>query len=388
MAFQKFRADQLFDGYHLLDDQQVLVMHEDGRVQEIVALADAGDDIRLLSGILTPGFINCHCHLELSHMKALIPEDTGLIGFVFNVMQQRHFPEQEILTAIGKAEDEMVNNGIVAVGDICNNTFSLAQKRKGRMSYHNFVEVAGFNPSIATQRFQRALDFYREYEVNGSMSMRNSIVPHAPYSVADELWDEIIHFPNNHLLTIHNQETEGENELFMQGTGDFLSLYGKMGIDISFFRPSGKSSLRTFLPKLSSRHSLVLVHNVHTSEQDLQYCFNGDNEVPQLSWCLCPNANLYISGKLPNIELLSSYSDRIVFGTDSLASNHALSILAEMKTVREHFSNIGLEQLFRWATINGALALEMQDELGSFEPGKKPGVVLCDKELLVSQRLL
>ncbi len=99
----------------------------------------------------------------------------------------------------------------------------------------------------------------------------NSIVPHAPYSVADELWDLIINFPGNHLLTIHNQETAAENELFLNKQGEFLELYAAMNIDASFFKPSGKSSLQTYLPKFLHNQSVILVHNVHTSEEDILF---------------------------------------------------------------------------------------------------------------------
>ena len=122
MAYLKFRADNLFDGYRFLKDNNVLITDEEGIILDIVPVAEAGDDVQQFSGFLSPGFINCHCHLELSHMKGLIPEGKGLVKFVLAVVQQRHLPdgqasfgEDEILKAIEKAETEMLNNGIVAV---------------------------------------------------------------------------------------------------------------------------------------------------------------------------------------------------------------------------------------------------------------------------------
>jgi cytosine/adenosine deaminase-related metal-dependent hydrolase len=67
MVYRKFRADQLFDGYKLQDHQQVLITSEEGFLEAIVPIAEAGDDIQMLKGILTPGFVNCHCHLELPY---------------------------------------------------------------------------------------------------------------------------------------------------------------------------------------------------------------------------------------------------------------------------------------------------------------------------------
>jgi cytosine/adenosine deaminase-related metal-dependent hydrolase len=386
MAYQKFLADQLFDGYSLTAEQKVLITNEEGVVEDIVPRDEAGDGVLSLPGILTPGFINCHCHLELSHMKGLIPERTGLTDFVLKVVTQRHFPEEEILQAVEKAEDEMLLNGIVAVGDICNNALTLPQKTKGRIYYHNFVEASGLDPAIATQRFERSAGFFREYGRYYSIPVEsNSIVPHAPYSVSDELWEMIVRFPGNHLMTIHNQESSAENELFLHNTGEFIGLYEKMAIHTSHFKPTGKSSLQSYLLKFIKNQSLILVHNVHTSEEDIVFSKNSGKKIV---WCFCPNANLYIGGQLPAIELFTKHDCRIVLGTDSIASNHQLSILAEIKTIKSHFPAIGLGQLLRWATLHGAQALQMDKLLGSFEKGKQPGVVWINEQLSEIRRLL
>jgi aminodeoxyfutalosine deaminase len=355
MPYKKFRADQLFDGYNLLNNQQVLITTAEGVIENIVSINEAGDDVQQFIGILSPGFINCHCHLELSHMKGMINEKTGLVDFVFKVVTQRHFPEEEILNAIENAENEMLLNGIVAVGDICNNTLALKQKIKRRIYYHNFIEASGFNPQIATPRFERSLEFFKEHAQYFPVEL-NSIVPHAPYSVADELWKKIIHFPCNELMTIHNQETIAENEWFIDKKGDFIDFYKKMNIDTAFFRASGKSSLHSYLLKFLKSQSLILVHNIHTSEDDLLFAKKTGKNI---AWCLCPNANLYIGGQLPAVDLFIKNDCMMVLGTDSLASNHQLSILEEMKTIGRHFPGIGADQLLRWATINGAKALQM-----------------------------
>lgn len=385
MGYKKLKGDKLFDGYRFLEDDKTLIIDEQGTIRDIVALDEAGEDVQQISGILSPGFINCHCHLELSHMKGLIPERTGLGKFVLNVVQQRHFPDEEILLAIQKAEDEMLVNGIVAVGDICNNAFTVSQKTKGRMYYHNFIETSGFNPEIARQRFERSVNFFREYAKNYSIPVEsNSITPHAPYSVTDELWGLLINFPGNHLFTIHNQETAGENEWFMNKKGEMAALYSAMNIDVSFFKPSGKSSLQTYLSKFLHNQSVILVHNLHTSEEDVLFSKNSGQHI---HWCLCPNANLYISSQLPNIDRLMNNDCTIVLGTDSLASNNQLSILAEMKTIQKHFPHIEMEKMLQWATSNGAKALQLDAVLGSFEKGKRPGVIIIENNFTSLSRL-
>jgi cytosine/adenosine deaminase-related metal-dependent hydrolase len=367
----------------MLDKDKVLITTGQGAVEAIVPRQDAGDDILQLEGILSPGFINCHCHLELSHLKGAIPEKTGLIDFVWNVIRNRHYAGEEILQAIEKAEQEMLQNGIVAVGDICNNTLTAPQKTKGNLRYHNFIEASGFVNANAPARFQQAVDIYNTFSQGSAF---NSIVPHAPYSVAEELWKRIIGFPGNQLLTIHNQETIPENELFMQKQGGFLPFYEKMNIDISWFTASGKTSLQTCLPNFLPGQEVILVHNVYTSREDV--LFSKQPPHPSCYWCLCPNANLYITGQLPDIQMMMEEQCEIVLGTDSLASNHQLSVLAEMKSIQQQFPSIPLQQLFSWATLNGAKALKADDVLGSFEKGKKPGIVICEEDLEGCRRLL
>jgi imidazolonepropionase-like amidohydrolase len=91
---------------------------------------------------------------------------------------------------------------------------------------------------------------------------------------------------------------------------------------------------------------------------------------------------------LPPIELFRKNNCAIVLGTDSLASNWRLNILDEIKTIRKNFPEIPLQELLGWATINGAKALEMDDQSGSFEKGKKPGIVLINEENLSAKKIL
>ena len=377
MAYRKFRANKLFTGHEFLGNDSVLVTDENGTVKEIVSHDAAGDAVESFSGILCPGFINAHCHLELSHMKGVIPPGSGMINFLLSVMKQRDIDKELVLQAIAEAESAMLDKGIVAVGDICNTTDTLALKKQGNLLYHNFIEAMGFVGSLADQRFETAhkvfLQFASLYNIPAES---NSIVPHSPYSVSSELFQKIIDFPGNHLLTIHNQESEEENDFFRDGSGDFLRLYKSMGIDVSFHQGNKKTSLQNFVNRFYRNQTIILVHNVHTTKQDLQHIDLHSSLKENLYFCLCPNANLYINERLPDLEMLVKYSSNIVIGTDSLASNYQLDILEELKTLQEVNPLIETVELLKWATLNGAMALQLSDVLGSFEPGKQPGIVL------------
>ncbi len=365
----------------MLGPDNVLITNENGTVEDIINVTDAGDDIQKFDGILLPGFINCHCHLELSHMKGLIPEETGLVDFVFKVVNERHFPDEEILSAIAKAENEMLANGIVAVGDICNNTLTLPQKQKQNLAYYNFIEVSGWMPSVSNLRFERSFGIYHSFEESQKLKVKsqNSLSPHAPYSVSNKLWELISPYFENKTVTIHNQETAFEDSLFEKGEGDFTRMYGMMNMDTSFFQPTGKSSLQSYLSKLSNAKRVLLVHNTFTKEEDVLFVNSRSISGSVVSWCVCINTNQYIEKAIPPVEMLRRNNCDIVIGTDSLASNWSLSVLDELKTISKCFPAVPLSELLQWATINGAKALQMDDKLGSFEKGKKPGILIIQQ---------
>lgn len=364
----------------MLGDRTVLVAKPDGTIEDIICKDEAGEDVQSIKGILCPGFINAHCHLELSHMKGLIPEHTGLVDFVLQVVQQRHLPEEIIKSAITRAEDDMLAAGIVAVGDICNNTTTISQKKAQRLTYHNFIEVSGWNPAFANTRMQKSLEYYHHF--HEAFPAHTSLTPHAPYSVAESLWQLLQTYFTDQILTIHNQETKAENELFQQGTGDFIRLYETMQISNTDFSASGTNSLPAYFNKLVNAKQVMLVHNSFISQGDIDEVLHYQTPV---SFCLCPNANLYIENVLPPVELLLKNNVNICIGTDSLASNHGLSILEEIKTLQLHFKDVPLSVWLQAATLNGAKAMGMDDRLGSFEKGKKPGVLLLESNTKVTR---
>ena len=370
--YQKFQATQLFTGTELTQDQLVLITTKDGTVEGIVGIEDAGDDIQSFDGVLSPGLINAHCHLELSHMKDMIPAHTGLQEFVKQIVSLRNVEEHVIEDAIEKAEDEMLANGIVAVGDISNTLDTLAQKEKYRLAYYTFVELYDLDPTRAHDKIIAGLANQKAFQ---DKCIRASLVPHAPYSVTNNLWKLLATHFGSHTISMHNQETPDENDFFKTKSGSFLGMYERTKVSLDFFEATGLSSLQSVLPIFKNAAASILVHNSFTNADDIA---EVKKQMPNSYWCLCPNANQYIEQTMPPVELLRSNGANIIVGTDSYASNWSLNVLDELKTIQKHNAHIPLEEMLGWATINGARALQMNNTLGSFEKGKKPGVVIIE----------
>lgn len=375
MRYRKFKADYLFTGNELLDETHVLITDEKGVVIDLINANEAGDDVQIFQGVLLPGFINCHCHLELSHLKNVVETGTGLVDFLIKVTTNRNAVKEEIESAIINADKEMFENGTVAVGDICNSPDTIQAKKTSKIYYQNFIEVLGFTEENATSRFEYYKKIYADF-LNAGLN-NTSIVPHAPYTISASLFKLINNFSAGKIVTIHNQETLAEDELYQKKAGDFLRLYQHLNINIDFFKPYNKSSLQSYLPLLNHSKNLLLVHNTFTTQDDIAFAKHQSKDIQQnIFWCLCANANLYIEHQLPPVELLQKNDCNIVLGTDSYSSNHTLNILDEMKTLHQNFPTIDLKDLLKWATLNGAKALNIDDQFGSFEKNKQPGVIL------------
>jgi cytosine/adenosine deaminase-related metal-dependent hydrolase len=369
----------------------VIAVDDDGTILDIALTPSKNQQIEFYKGIICPGFINTHCHLELSHLRSQVSERKGMTGFIKELLSKRFsFSEEEIQQAIADAETEMIKNGIVAVGDISNNNSTFKQKAKGNLLYHTFIEVFDLNPDKAEQVFENALQLESElsniplqrttfHTPSQEGNKRSSITPHAPYTVSEKLF-MMIHdhaVKNKSIISIHNQESEGENELFISGTGVMIDSFKAMGVNTDVLRKTGVNSLQSTLPLLPKEVKTLLVHNTYTSQDDITWAKDSRPKAQDLFWCTCPNANLYIENKLPNYQYFINEGARITIGTDSLASNWSLSVLDELKTITKHFPQIPLQTLLLWATKNGADFLGF-DQLGTIEKGKKPGLNLLE----------
>ncbi len=391
MQYRKIKGHNIFNGYQFVGKDKVLVTQADGTIEAIIDEKDAGEDVQHLDGIICPGFVNTHCHIELSHLKNKIPQHTGLVDFILDILKLRDSDDETKQDAMHLAEEELYNSGTVAVGDICNTTDSIFLKKDSKLHWHNFIEVSGFNADFANKRFDDIKNVYKQFskqlqtsthsdsQVPLAGGFRGALTPHAPYSVSSKLFHLINEKAAGKTLSIHNQETPTENEFLQNKTGGFVRLYENLGIDISSFTPTHNSSLQSWLSLLGNAKKIISVHNSFTNESDLIFA-NNFSSTQEMYYCLCPNANLYIENTLPPIDLLMKNNCHIVLGTDSYASNTQLNIFEEIKTIQKNFPNISLEKILQWATINGAMALGLDDILGSFEKGKNSGVVFINNE--------
>ena len=330
---------------------------------EVIAILENRTDIpkeklEVFEGILCPGFVNAHCHLELSHLLGIAKKGRGFLEFVGAIKKRDAFSKLEIQEAIERAEMQMIINGIVAVGDICNTTDTLLQKQKANLYYYNFIETFQVHEDMIEQTIKDALQIRNEFR---QAKMKATIVPHSPFSVPPNLTEEIANTfdEDDELLTVHLQETKAENQLFENKSGILFDWLQKMKANTEIWEKREKST--DVLEEIVNR-KILIVHNTFAKKKDIT-----DNY-----YCTCPKANLYIENTLPDYSIFNT--DKLCIGTDSLASNNSLSILEELQIIQEN-TIFDLNTLLKMASKNGAEAMGFEN-LGTFEKGKIPGVNL------------
>ena len=366
------------NGVIIVDDNGQILKIDDQRNYE-------ASELEMHQGVIVPGFVNAHCHLELSHMKGKVDTGKGLIPFITDVVTKRAASDYKISEAIVKAEKDMINNGIVAVGDISNTADTFSQKAKGNLRYYTFVEFFDFfQDETAQTEFDKFKAVFDALEV--AEGSKKSLVPHAPYSVSKKLF-QLLNEANGETpqtVSIHNQELTHENDLFLTKTGGFIDFYGNFGISLDNFEATEKTSIHYALENMNPNHKTLFVHNTKSTVEDIQAAQAWGKD--KVYWVTCPNANLYIENTLPDYRHFIDNNVNIAIGTDSLTSNWQLCILEEMKTISKYQSYIPFDMMIRWATLNGAEALGFDDTLGSIEVGKKPGLNLLNlgKDLTIT----
>ena len=375
---RKITADWVFPVDSDPIQQGVIVVSDEGQIQSLGHRSSFDiSELEVYSGSIVPGFINTHCHLELSHMRGKVDTGTGLIPFISNVVTRRQATAEIIAEAIEKAENDMLRNGIVACGDISNVPDTFATKARGRMRYYTFVEMFDFlQDANAAATFEQYLAVFEQIELH--KDSRRSTVPHAPYSVSPTLFG-LLNAHNSTqtdtTISIHNQETPPENALFEHGTGDFYDFYAKFGISLHTFEPPKTTSIHYAIAQMNPQHRTLFVHNTLTTAADIAAAQQWSDRT---YWASCPNANLYIENRLPNYQTFVEAGAKVTLGTDSLTSNWQLCILSEMQAIARFQSYIKFPTLLQWATLNGAQALGFDDTLGSLTVGKTPGILLLE----------
>lgn len=355
----------------------LVVLDDDGTVIEVRKMEHEEESTEFYDGLLVPGFVNSHCHIELSHLKGRFYKGSGMAGFIRQINSLRESsPKDARIQALSYQMDQLYESGVSAMADISNCEESFEAKAISKMYTRTFLEVFGTEPGTARSIVEGVVELNAKASLAG---IDAAPTPHSCYTMSPLLLEQVsAHALSAGWLSYHNQESWEEEELLTSGQGPLAEEYRSRSLSTP--PVTGKPSLFYFLERLKNagqvrEQKVLLVHNTTTTRDSVKEAIKT---ISNLYWAICPLSNLFIHKSLPPLAMMVEEGAVITLGTDSLSSNDLLSMTAEIKCLHDYFPSIPLEQIIEWATINGAKFLGKESHMGSIEPGKKPGIVLIN----------
>ncbi|MBR2428516.1 MAG: amidohydrolase family protein [Alistipes sp.] len=357
----------LIDGR--LERNTIVEVDDERRIVRIEQCSDIDNraGVEFYPGILIPGMVNAHCHLELSYLKGAIAEGTGFAGFARAIGSVRgNYRDEERITAAAKADATMWEEGVEAVLDIANDELVMGVKERSHIRYKSLFEIFGLTTTAINKHLAMA-----------ERHPHSSITPHSTYSLQDQVFKEAC-AANDSVISIHLLESDDEGNLYNK-RGSLAEWYARMGWECDFLHYG--TPARRIVESIVNDRRVVVVHGCKATAEDVARLDNHFKTA--VSWVLCPESNRYISGIKPPVEVLRKAGAQIAIGSDSLSSARTLSLIDNLRQI----DDIPLEELLGWATIGGAKALGMEDTIGSISVGKCPGLVIIEGADLHTMRL-
>ena len=330
----------------------------------------------ILDGAIVPGFVNAHCHIELSHLHGKFYKGSGMAGFIDQINALRDWAGREVKVELTqKWMDKMWQDGVSAMADISNDDSSFDVKANHNLYTRTFLEVFGSEPDMCegVMADVTALD-----AIAAEKGIDAAPTPHSCYTMSPALLSASAAAGlAKGYLSYHSQESQEEEDLLISGSGAMYENRKRNGMSTP--PVTGESSLKYFIDRLADAmpapydQQILLVHNVCLKQDDIDAAKKVLNNV---YWAVCPLSNIFIHNALPPIDLMRENGLAITVGTDSLSSNDDLSMIKEIVCLHENFSHVPMNEIFTWACLNGARFLKKDGVLGTIAPGKRPGIVL------------
>ncbi|MBI5179363.1 MAG: amidohydrolase family protein [Nitrospinae bacterium] len=339
---------------------------EGGRIRAVGGAADFGSSssgpvIDLSGHIVMPGFVNAHSHLQFASARKKFHPDSGFVDWIRQVIAfSRAVPAREREEGMRAGIAEMLASGATAVGDIVSDPEFAKPFVTAKIRSVVFIESIAPDPAEAQTIAENVMG---QVDTLSQMGLKAGISPHAPHTVSGALFKLLA--KGAHALplklTSHVAESAEEDEYIRNGAGPMSAFFEERGIPLA--NAKGMSPVR-LLDSYGALDGLVAAHLNLLDENDLQLL-----EKRHAAPVFCPGSSRWFGReRVMPFDRMIQMGLRPALGTDSLASNGALSMLDEMRSAAVYFPAHDREKIIEAATLNGALALGL--DCGSIVPGK------------------
>jgi cytosine/adenosine deaminase-related metal-dependent hydrolase len=341
----------------------------------IAAVGQCEADEEIMPGAIVPGFVNAHCHIELSHLHKKFRKGTGMAGFIDQINELRDWAGRETKMQLTQQwMDKMWEDGVSAMADISNDDSSFEVKGRHPLYTRTFLEVFGSEPHMCEGVMAEVAQLQALADKAG---IDAAPTPHSCYTMSSQLLSaSAAKGLESGFLSYHSQESQEEEELLINGSGAMYENRKRSGMSTP--PVTGESSLKYFLDRLAAVKTapydehILLVHNVCLQQSDIDAL---KKVMMNPFFAICPLSNIFIHNALPPLDLMRRNGLAIAIGTDSLSSNDDLDMMKELVCLHTNFPHVPMQELLTWASLNGARFLRKENKLGSLTPGKCPGIV-------------
>jgi cytosine/adenosine deaminase-related metal-dependent hydrolase len=321
---------------------------------------------------LIPGLVNAHTHLDLSGARGLIPptDPDHFTDWLKGVIAYRRTrSEEQTLADIEAGLAECLKFGTTLIGDIASEGKSWDALRAANTRAICFYELIGLSEERANAAMLRAREFVERVDqphAVGVQSTRLAFSPHAPYSVHTSLFADTGRLCREakRPLAVHLAESFAEQNLVYRRRGPFVPFLKELG---AFDRDGLAVGFDRVMELCDFQQSKLFVH--------CNYLASFARFPPNSTIVYCPRTHAAFGHPPHPFRDFLARGVRMCLGTDSLASNPDLDILAEARFVHAKYPDFPVEQLLKMVTLSGAEALGWADECGSLEAGKSADVV-------------
>ncbi|QDC44049.1 TRZ/ATZ family hydrolase [Methylophilus medardicus] len=354
-------------GDPVLEHHAVLV--DDGQIKAIVpktaipAWAEDWPVIDCAQHALLPGFINLHAHSSMNLLKGYA-DDVALMPWLHTHIwpaEKRWVSKPFVHDGSLLACAEMLSGGITTFNDMYffpQSTIE-AVKRAGMRAHIGLVvlEFPSNYAATAHEYIRLGTEVRDQYKSESLLSF--SFAPHAPYTVSDLTFEQIVTLSEQLNLGIHTHLHETRAEIDQS-----LEQFG--------VRP-----LQRLLSLGAIGPGTVLAHGVHLEPHELETLSRQGAHLAH-----CPSSNLKLSSGIAPVAAALTAGVNVGLGTDGAASNNRLDLWQEMRTAallakvsEQGAAALPAYQALSMATLHGARALGLQDKVGSIEVGKQADLV-------------
>jgi aminodeoxyfutalosine deaminase len=323
------------------------------------------------TGVLLPGLVNAHCHLELSHLRGRLDASGGFVPWVRSLVGARaEETEEAVRERAGEAIDSLEGGGTVAVGDVSNGLAHLDLLAASRLQAIVFYELLGWDPARADAVLEGAESRLSAARRKLREGLDVRLAAHAPHSVSPALFAGLV--SRGGPAALHLAESPAETRFLATGNGDWAAFLVERGLGHVAFTPPRLNPV-TYVDGLGVLHDrLVAAHCAQVDAADTKVLARRGVHV-----AVCPRSNRCLGVGIPPVPAMLEAGVRLCLGTDSLASVDSLDLLDDAAALHREFPSLEPSAIVHMATASGAEALGFP-ELGTITPGKRAAFAYAD----------